>query len=61
MSLGYVEFVLDNSVMMTWCFPDESDSYADELSLRRGIPIATLDHKLRTAATALGVRLYQPT
>jgi predicted nucleic acid-binding protein len=143
MSLGYIEFVLDNSVTMTWCFPDESDNYAEtvlkslpravasvpslwplevanillvgerrrrisqadsaafvrllqglpiqidadtsdqamtasldlaraqglsvydatylELSLRRGIPIATLDQKLRTAATALGVPLYQPT
>lgn len=143
MAIGFVEFVLDNSVTMTWCFPDESNNYAEdvlkslphsvasvpslwplevanillvgerrrrinqadstafvrllqglpiqidsstcdqamtssldlarahglsvydatylELSLRRGIPIATLDHKLRTTATSLGVHLYQPT
>jgi predicted nucleic acid-binding protein len=135
-------FVLDNSVTMSWCFPDEQDPYAREvlralqgtaaavptlwpleaanillvgerrgrisqadsatfvglleglpiriddatsehamraslslawaqnlsvydaayleLALRRGLPIATLDAKLRAAASALGLGLYAP-
>lgn len=134
------DFVLDNSVTMSWCFPDEHDSYAQdvlkdlpgtaaavptlwpmevanillvgerrgrisqadsatfiglleglpiriddetsehamkaslnlaraqglsvydatylELALRRGLPIATLDAKLKLAASHLGVALY---
>lgn len=134
------DFVLDNSVTMSWCFPDENDSYAQEvlkalpgtaaavpslwplevanillvgerrgrisqadtatfvglleglpiriddetsehamkaslnlaraqnlsvydasyleLALRRGLPIATLDAKLKAAATALGIGSY---
>lgn len=133
-------FVLDNSVTMSWCFPDENDSYAQdvlkalpgtaaavpslwplevanillvgerrgrisqadtatfiglleglpiriddetsehamkaslnlaraqnlsvydasylELALRRGLPIATLDAKLKAAAAALGIGSY---
>jgi predicted nucleic acid-binding protein len=31
-----------------------------ELALRRGLPIATLDGKLKTAASKVGVKLYQP-
>jgi predicted nucleic acid-binding protein len=31
-----------------------------ELSLRAGVPLATLDAKLGTAAQAVGVPLYQP-
>jgi predicted nucleic acid-binding protein len=31
-----------------------------ELALREGVPLATLDAKLRTSAQALGVALYQP-
>jgi predicted nucleic acid-binding protein len=31
-----------------------------ELALREGVPLATLDAKLRTTAQALGVPLYQP-
>ena len=135
-------FVLDNSVTMSWCFPDEHDSYAQdvlkalpssaaavptlwplevgnilivgerrgrisqadtatfiglleglpiriddetsehamkaslnlaraqnlsvydatylELALRRGLPIATLDAKLKAAAAAIGVAIYAP-
>lgn len=137
------EFVLDNSVTMSWCFPDEQDPYALdvlkalpkasavvptiwplevanillvgerrsritqsdsaaflgilgslpitvepdtsehafggilglarahnisaydaaylELAMRRGLPLAGLDGKLRTAATAVGVPLYVAT
>ncbi len=133
-------FVLDNSVTMSWCFPDENDSYAQdvlkalpstaaavpalwplevanillvgerrgrisqadsatfvglleglpiriddetaehamkaslnlaraqnlsvyaasylELALRRGLPIATLDAKLKAAAAAVGIPVY---
>jgi predicted nucleic acid-binding protein len=29
-----------------------------ELAIRRGLPLATLDEKLKTAAQAVGVRLY---
>ncbi|RUL84020.1 type II toxin-antitoxin system VapC family toxin [Tautonia sociabilis] len=134
------DFVLDNSVTMTWCFPDEHDTYAEdvlkalpgaaaavpslwslevgnillvgerrgrisqadtatfiglleglpilidgetsehamrasldlaraqnlsvydasylELAMRRGLPIATLDGKLKAAAAAVGVAIY---
>ncbi len=31
-----------------------------ELALRRGLPLATLDDKLKTAAAAIGVREYKP-
>jgi predicted nucleic acid-binding protein len=31
-----------------------------ELALRRGVPLATLDRKLKEAAVAAGVSLYQP-
>jgi predicted nucleic acid-binding protein len=31
-----------------------------ELAMRRGVPIATLDDKLKTAAKALGVLIYNP-
>ncbi len=31
-----------------------------ELALRRGLPFATMEPKLRTCAQALGVKLYQP-
>lgn len=31
-----------------------------ELALRRGIPLATLDDKLKKAAAAVGVRFYKP-
>jgi predicted nucleic acid-binding protein len=31
-----------------------------ELALRRGFPLATLDGRLKDAATAAGVPLYQP-
>jgi predicted nucleic acid-binding protein len=31
-----------------------------ELAMRRGLPIATLDDKLKAAATAVGVSLYAP-
>ena len=31
-----------------------------ELALRKGLPLATLDNKLKAAATAVGVPLYQP-
>ena len=31
-----------------------------ELALRRGLPLATLDGRLRTAAAAVGVSLYVP-
>lgn len=35
-------------------------SYVD-LAIRRSLPLATLDAKLRAAAVALGVRLFVPT
>ena len=31
-----------------------------ELALRRGLPLASLDHKLKEAARAAGVTLYEP-
>lgn len=31
-----------------------------ELALRRGLPLATLDDRLKTAAAAVGVSLYAP-
>ena len=31
-----------------------------ELAMRKGIPLATLDNKLKAAAAAIGVPLYQP-
>ncbi len=31
-----------------------------ELAMRRGLPLATLDRRLRVAATAAGVTLYEP-
>jgi predicted nucleic acid-binding protein len=31
-----------------------------ELAMRRGLPLATLDAKLRAAATAVGVPIYSP-
>lgn len=31
-----------------------------ELAMRRGLPLASLDHKLKTAARAVGVPLYAP-
>jgi predicted nucleic acid-binding protein len=31
-----------------------------ELALRRGLPLATLDDKLRAAASALGVPAFAP-
>ena len=31
-----------------------------ELALRRGLPLATLDEKLRAAASAVGVRAFAP-
>jgi predicted nucleic acid-binding protein len=32
-----------------------------ELALRKGLPLATLDNKLKAAAAAVGVPLYQVT
>ena len=31
-----------------------------ELAMRKGVPLATLDNKLKAAAAAVGVPLYQP-
>lgn len=31
-----------------------------ELAIRRGLPLATLDAKLKAAAAAVGVRIYSP-
>jgi len=38
----------------------EYDAAYLELALRKGIPLATLDSKLKAAAQAIGVALYQP-
>jgi predicted nucleic acid-binding protein len=32
-----------------------------ELAMRRGLPMATLDKELKSAASKVGVELYQPT
>jgi predicted nucleic acid-binding protein len=32
-----------------------------ELAMRRGLPLATLDQRLRNAAAAVGVQLYNAT
>ncbi len=37
-----------------------SDAAYLELALRRGLPLATLDDKLKAAAKAIGVPLYEP-
>jgi hypothetical protein len=52
-------FVLDCSVTMAWCFDDEDAAYL-ELAIRRGLPLACLDGKLKTAAAAAGVVLFSP-
>jgi predicted nucleic acid-binding protein len=49
------EFVLDGSVTVAWYFYDAA--YL-ELAMRRGLPLATLDEKLKTAARAVGVLIY---
>ena len=38
----------------------EYDAAYLELALREGLPVATLDTRLETAATAAGVARYQP-
>ena len=53
-------FIVDNSVVMSWRFKDETSQYADaildrltvylDLAMRKGAPIATLDNGLLTAA-----------
>lgn len=58
--------VIDSSVAIAWCFPDEQAAYSQsvydaaylELAMRRGVPLATLDDKLKAAAEAVGVPLY---
>jgi len=53
-------FVLDNSIVMAWSFEDEvNDAAYLELAIRRGLPLATIDGKLRTAAEAVGVALLE--
>ena len=64
-------FVLDNSIVMAWCFEDESDilflarehklstydaSYLD-LAMREGVALLTLDKGLRRAATRCQIPL----
>lgn len=48
------EFVLDASMALSWCFADAA--YLD-LALRKGLPLASLDDRLRTAAGNVGVPL----
>ena len=36
------------------------DAASFELALRRGLPIATLDARLKAAATTIGLSLYMP-
>ncbi|HVK18281.1 MAG TPA: type II toxin-antitoxin system VapC family toxin [Fimbriiglobus sp.] len=38
----------------------EYDAAYLELAARTGLPLATLDNKLKSAAPAAGVALYQP-
>ena len=58
--------VIDASVTLSWCFPDEQtpmsldvldrlSSGEQALALRSGCPLATLDHPQRQAARDLGV------
>ena len=55
---------MDASVALAWCFPDEASDYSAydaaylELSIRHGIPLATLDAKLRRAAQRAGVKIF---
>jgi predicted nucleic acid-binding protein len=58
-------FVLDNSIVMAWSFEDESNHYADataylELAIRMGLPLATIDGKLKAATLAAGAAFFQP-
>ncbi len=53
-------FVLDGSVTLVWGFDDEADAAYLELTSRLGLPLATLDGELRTAAQAIGVPLFDP-
>lgn len=50
-----LKFVLDTSVTAAWILPDEA-AYL-ELSMSEGIPLATLDTRLRAGAVNAGVVL----
>jgi predicted nucleic acid-binding protein len=50
--------VVDASVALAWCFPDEADAAYLELSIRHGAPLATLDARLQTAAQKAGVEIF---
>ena len=56
--------VVDASVALAWCFPDEAsecsayDAAYLELSIRHGVPLATLDAKLQKAAQRAGVKIF---
>jgi predicted nucleic acid-binding protein len=64
------EFVLDGSLALAWDFKvlrlarahrlSAYDAAYLELALRRGLPLATLDDKLKAAASALGVSAFVP-
>lgn len=51
-----VGLVLDCSIVMAWHFADEADAYADRVA--RGLPLATLDDRLRAAAIAAGAEPF---
>ncbi len=62
-------FVLDNSLTMAWYFEDEATPFADssydasylDLAQREGLPLASLDNRLRDAARRVGVVLLDET
>jgi predicted nucleic acid-binding protein len=58
---GTKRFVVDASMTLSWCFEAESEHDASyiELALREGVPLATLDERLRHAASNNGVPLIR--
>ena len=57
-------FVVDNSVVMSWCFEDEGNGYAEavlDLAMRLDLPLSTQDASLVKAARKCKVPAYKPT
>jgi hypothetical protein len=48
-------FVLSNSVVTGMYFPDQASAYSAAIAMRHGLPIATQDQQLKSAAMTAGV------
>lgn len=60
-----MNFVVDASIALSWCFEDEGGDYAVavaylELAVRLGVPVATLDAPLGAAAETEGMGILRP-